>query len=219
MWIVTCACTQVLGGCSSSLSISCPSLVSTLIAAAHARLWSLFRRCSEYPLLVHSETKKSEKVSCLFSSSRLFPRLPPGQLWCTSPLQAVFTQPTPVFSLGSDLRNGASATSPHPPWWVSREASQASKCWLAPILCVSIFPLCPLQPCYCALLRGSKAYPHQMQHPVSTSEGDSLCVETFPPSQLPPTGADPVPILLSLFFSFFFCPTQVREEFLAFCGV
>ena len=41
-------------------------------------------------------------------------------------------------------------------------------------------------------------------------------MESFPPSQLPPRGVGPVPILLSLFFSFFFCPTHVRGDFLAF---
>ena len=63
---------RLLGGCSSSLSVSCPSLVSMLIATAHARLWSSFRRCSECPLLAQPETM----VSCLLDSSRLFPRTP-----------------------------------------------------------------------------------------------------------------------------------------------
>ena len=100
VWIVTCACThRLLGGNSSSLSISCPSLVSVLIVTAHATLWSSFRWCSESPLLTQPETM----VSCLLGSSRLFPGLPPSYLWHTNPLQAVFTQPTPVLSLGSDL--------------------------------------------------------------------------------------------------------------------
>ena len=38
MWIVTCACTQDSWGCSSSVSISCPSLWSSLIAEARAHL-------------------------------------------------------------------------------------------------------------------------------------------------------------------------------------
>ena len=66
------------GGGSSSLSVSRPSLWSVLIAAAHARLWSLFRWRSESPLLAHQETKREVKVSCLFSSCRLFPGFPPG---------------------------------------------------------------------------------------------------------------------------------------------
>ena len=69
---------RLLGGGSSSLSISCPSLGSALIAAARARLWSSFRRCSESPLLAHQETKREEKVSFFFGSCRLFPGLPPG---------------------------------------------------------------------------------------------------------------------------------------------
>ena len=64
---------RILGGNSSSLSISYLSLVSMLIAMAHAHLWSSFRQCSESPLLVHQETM----VSC-FLGSRLFPRLPPS---------------------------------------------------------------------------------------------------------------------------------------------
>ena len=38
VWRVTCACTQASGGGSSSLSVPCRSLGSTLIAAARARL-------------------------------------------------------------------------------------------------------------------------------------------------------------------------------------
>ena len=60
---------------------------SALIAAARTRLWSSFRRRSESPLLAHQETKRQEKVSCLFGSCRLFPGLPPGSLWCTNPFR------------------------------------------------------------------------------------------------------------------------------------
>ena len=67
-----------LGGSSSSLSISCLSLWSALIDAAHSHLWSSFRWLSEFHLLSHQETKRQEKVSCLFGSSRPFPGLPPG---------------------------------------------------------------------------------------------------------------------------------------------
>ena len=157
---------RLLGG-GSSLSISCPSLVSALIAAARVCLWSSFRQCSESPLLVHPKTM----VSCLLGRSRLFPRLPPGWLWCTSPLQAVFTPPTPVLSLGSDLRSPSLSSQPRPPRWGSRQASRAGECWSAPILCAGISPLCPLHPCCCALLCGSEASP--LPPPVSTSEGAS----------------------------------------------
>ena len=74
---------RLLGGSSSSLSVACPSLGSALIAAARARLWSLFRWCSESPLLAHPETM----VSCCFGSCRLFPGLPPSQLWRANPFR------------------------------------------------------------------------------------------------------------------------------------
>ena len=38
----------------------------------------------------------------------------------------------------------ASAPSPHPPQWVSRQASRDGECWSAPILCAGIYPLSPL---------------------------------------------------------------------------
>ena len=134
---------RLLDGCSSSLSISCPSLGSTLTAAARARLWSWVRWCSESPLLALPKTM----VSCLFSRSRLFPGLPPGYPWRPSPLQAVFMQPTPVLSLGSDLQSPSLSSQPRPPQRVSRQASRAGECWSAPILCAGISPLCPPHPC------------------------------------------------------------------------
>ena len=60
---------RILGGCSSSLSISCPSLVSTLISAARACLWSSFMWCSESSLLTHPKTM----VSWPLGSFRLLP--------------------------------------------------------------------------------------------------------------------------------------------------
>ena len=66
-------------------------------------------------------------------------------------------QPTPVFSLVLTSEPGDSSPSSYPPWWVSRQASQAGEYWSAPILCAGIFPLCPLHHCSCTLLCGSKA--------------------------------------------------------------
>ena len=75
---------------------------------------SSFRRCSESPLLAHQETKRQEKVSCLLGRSRPFPGLPSCQLWSTSLLQAVFRQPTPVLSLGSNLQSWCLSSQPPP---------------------------------------------------------------------------------------------------------
>ena len=60
---------------------------------------------------------------------------------------------------------GASAPSPHPSRWVSRQASRAGDCCSAPILCAGISPLCPPHPCCCVLLHGSEASP--LRHPQS----------------------------------------------------
>ena len=158
---------RLLGGCRSNLSISCPSLVSKLIAVACAHLWSSFRQFSESLLFMHPETM----VSCLLAMSRIFPGLPSGQLWLTSSLQAVFTQPTPVLSLGSDLRSLSLSSQTRLSRWVSRQGSQAGECWLALILCAGICLLCPLHPCCCTVLHGSDASPHPPS--VSAREGTS----------------------------------------------
>ena len=152
---------RLLGGCSSSVSVSRPSLGSALIAAARARLWSSFRRRSESLLLAHQETM----VSCLFGSSRLFP----DSLLASYDAQASFrlcscSQPqSSPWDPTSEAR--ASAPSPRPPRRLSRQASRAGECCSAPSLCAGISPLSPPHPCGCALLRGSEASP--LRHPQS----------------------------------------------------
>ena len=135
------------------------------MAAARARLWSSFRWRSESPLLAHQETKRQEKVSCLFGSSRPFPGLPPASCGALAPFRLCSRcqpQSSPWY-LTSEAR--ASAPSPCPPRRVSRQASRAGECWSAPILCAGISPLCPPQPCGCTLLHGSEASP--LCHPQS----------------------------------------------------
>ena len=155
---------RLLGGCNSTLSISCPSLVSSLIAAAFAHLWSSLRWCSESPLFTHPKTM----VSCLLGSSRLFPRLLPASCGALASFRLCsHCQPRSYLrDLTSDDRT--SAPSPCPPRQLSRQASQAGECWSAPILCVGISPLCPLHPYCCTLLLGSKASPPPP--PISSSE-------------------------------------------------
>ena len=137
---------RLLAGCSSSLSVSCPSLVSMLIAAARTRLWSSFRRCSECPLLAQPKTM----VSCFLGRSRIFPGLRPGYLWHTSPLRLCSRSQSQSSPWGLTSEARASAPSPNPPRWVSRQVSQAGECWSAPILFVGISQLCPLYPLLCS---------------------------------------------------------------------
>ena len=154
---------RLLGGGSSSLIVSCPSLGSALIAVARSHLWSSFRRCSESPLLADRET---EARKCLLPLRQLqtFFQTPSRLAVVRQPLQAVFTPPTPVLSLRSD-RSPSLSSQPRPPRRVSRQASRAGECWSAPILCAGISPLCPPHPCGCALLCGSEASP--LRHPQS----------------------------------------------------
>ena len=120
-------------------------------------------------------------------------------------------------SLPASTEARASAPSPHPPRRVSRQASRAGECCWAPSLRAGISPLCPPHPCGCALLRGSEASP--------------LCHLQSPPAKGLPSAWKPfllhssLPLVQvpSLFFvsviSFFFYPTQVRGDFLAFWDV
>ena len=149
---------RLFSGGSSSLSVSCPSLGSMLIAMARARLWSSFRRRSGSPLLARRETKRQEKVSCLFGSCRLFPGLPPSQLWCANPFRLCSCS-QPQSSPCDPTKARASAPSLGPPCRVSRQASRAGECCSAPILCAGVSPLCLPHPCGCALLHGSEASP------------------------------------------------------------
>ena len=104
-------------------------------------------------------------VSSLSGSSRLFwdsllatcGTLAPFRLCSRSQPQSSPWDPT------SEAQ--ASASSPCPLQRVSRQASRAGECWLAPILCAGISTLCPPHPCGCALLSGSEASP--FCHPQS----------------------------------------------------
>ena len=102
---------------------------------------------------------------------------------------------------------GVSAPSPRPPQQVSRQASWAGECWLAPILCAGISLLCPPHPCCCALPCGSEASPplcHTLSPPAKGLPSvwkPFLIHSSLPEVQVP-----------SLFFClcFFFCLSQVR---------
>ena len=203
---------RLLGGCSSTLRISFLSLVSRLIATARAHLWRSFRQCSESPLLC---TRKQWSLA-----SQPGPDFSPDSFPASCGALAPFrlcSRRQPQFSpWGLTSEAKASAPSLHPPQRVSREASQVGECLLAPILCAGISLLCPLHPCCCALLCGSKSSP---PHPPS------LPVKGLPSvwklfllhSSYPEVQAHPYSFVSV--FPFFFCPTQVCGEFLAFWEV
>ena len=110
-----------------------------------------------------------------------------------------------------------SAPSPCPPWWVSRQASRAGEAWSAPLLHAGISLLCPPHPCCCALLRGLKL-PPSATCSVHLQRGFLVCgnLSSF---TAPSHWCRSHPYSFVSVVSFFFCPTQVRGEFLAFWEV
>ena len=207
------------GGVDSDLCLHTGFLVAAAAAlTSYAHFWSSFRWCSESPLLVHRETKRQEKVFCLFGSSRLFPGLPPCYLWRTSHLQAVFTQPDPFLSLWSDLRSPSLSSHP-PPIPVGEQRSLLS--WWVLVgsdpLCgnLSAFPSAPL------LLHSPlwlRSFPQPRHLPSPPVKGLPrvwklfLLHSSLPLVQVPS-------LFFCLCFSFFFWPTHISVEFLAFWEV
>ena len=115
--------------------------------------------------------------------------------------------------LTSEVR--ASAPSPHWSRQVCRQASWAGECWSALILCAGISPLCPPHPCCCALLHGLKL-PPSATHSLRPWRAFLVCgnLSSF---TAPSHWCRSRPY--SFVSVFFFCPIQVRGEFLAFWEV
>ena len=123
----------------------------------------MFRQRSVSPLLPHQETgKKKSLVSS--AAPDLFPDSLPASCGALAPFRPCSCR-QPQSSPWDPTEARASAPSPRPPRRGSRQASPAGECWLAPILCAGISPLCPPHPCACALLHGSEASP--LCHPQS----------------------------------------------------
>ena len=115
------------------------------------------------------------------------------------------------WDLTSEAR--ASAPSPHLPQRVSRQASQAGECWLAPILCVGISPFALCTPVAALSSMAPKLPPRQPPSPPVKGLPSVwklfLLHSSIPEVQVPS-------LFFCLCFFFFFCPTLVRGEFLVF---
>ena len=98
---------------------------------------------------------------------------------------------------------------------MSRQASRAGECCSALILCAGISLPCPPHPCCCAPLCGSKSSPLCHLQSLPTKGLPSVWKPFLFHSSLPKVQV-PSLFFCLCFFSFFFCPTQVRGEFLAF---
>ena len=112
---------------------------------------------------------------------------------------------------------GTSAPSPHWPCLVSRQASLAGECWLAAIRCAGISPLCPPHPYCCTLLQAPKL-PRSATLSFQLRRGILVCgdLSSF---TAPSHWCRSHPYYFVSVFSFFFCPTQVRGDILAFWEV
>ena len=143
---------RTLFGSGSSLSISCPSPGSELIAVA----WPISGALLGSALPSVGRQGRNPLSSCTLKQWSLaspagpdiFPDALPASCGALAPFR-LCSRSQPQFSpwgLASKAR--ASAPCPHPPQRVSRQASRAGKCWSAPILCARISQLCPLHhPC------------------------------------------------------------------------
>ena len=159
---------RIPGGSGSSISVSCLSLQSKLIATlapiSGARIGGHLPSVGtrgRNPLSSHILRRLSLASS---AGPDFFPDSLPASCGTLAPFRlSSCSQPqSSPWDLTSKAR--ASAPSPHPPQWVSRQASQAGECWSALIVLAGISPLCPLQPCCCALLCGSEASPLPIPH-------------------------------------------------------
>ena len=105
---------RLLGGGSSSLSISRTSLGSARMAAARASLWSSFRRRSESPLLAPVKQRGKKKSLASSAAADFFSGLPPSQLWCANPFR-LCSRRQPQSSPCDPTEARASAPSPARP--------------------------------------------------------------------------------------------------------
>ena len=192
---------RLLGGGGSCLSISCPSLGSTLIVVARARLGAPLSSTLN-PLSSHTRKQRGKKKSL---ASAAGPDFFPDSLLASCGSLAPFrlcSRHQPQFCPWDPTSEAqASAPSPHPFRRVSRQASRAGECWSAPILCVGISLLCPPHRCCCTLLRSSDASP--LCHPQSPPMKGlpSVCKPFLLHSSLPLVQ---VPSLFFCLCSFFF---------------
>ena len=196
---------RLLGG-SSSLSISCPCLGSVLMA----RLAPI----SGAPLggALNPLSSRTPKQWSLASSAGpdFFPDSLPAGCGTLAPFRLCSrASPLP----GIRLKPEPQLPAPPAPA-VSRQASRTGECRSAPILCVGISPLCPPHPCCCALLCGSEASPSATRS-LRPRRGFLVC-GNLSSSTAPSHRCRSRPYSFVSVHSFFFYPTQVRGEFLAF---
>ena len=112
------------------------------------------------PLSSRTRKQRGKKKSPASSAAPdFFPYSLPASHGALAPFRLCSRRQPQSSPRGLTSKARASAPSPHPSWWVRRQASRAGECWSALILCAGISPLCSPHPCCCTLLRGSEASP------------------------------------------------------------
>ena len=140
-------------------------------------------------------------------------------MWCTNPLQAVFTQLTPVLSLGFDLWN-LRLSSQHPPVPAGEQTSLLGWWMLAgtdpPCGNLSALPSAPLL--LCSPLWFQSFSPHRHLQSPRVKVLPSVWKPYLLHSSLPLVQVPSLFFCLCVFF-LFRCPTQIHGEFFAFWEV
>ena len=204
---------RILGGGSSSLSISCPSLVSSLIAVARAHLWSSFRWCSESPLLAHSKTMDS----CLLGKSRLFSGLPPTSCGALAPSGCVHTaNPSRLPGIQPPKSEPQLPAPAHPGGWADKPLGLVSAGQHRSSVRESL--RFALRTPVAALSSVAPKLPPSATRSLHPRRGFLVCgnLSSF---TAPSNWCRSHPYSFVSVFSSFFCPTQVRGAFLAFWEV
>ena len=147
----------------------------------------------------------------------LFPNSLPASRGALAPFR-LCSRRQPQSSPWDPTEARASAPSPRPPRWVSRQASQAGECWSAPILCVRESLRFALRTPVAALSSVALKLPPSATRSLRPRRGFLACgnLSSF---TAPSHWCRSCPYSLSLWFFFFFCSTQLRGEFLAFWEV
>ena len=166
VWVVTCVCTQDSCGSSSSISGSCLSLGSELIAMVHAVSGACLGGAlpsvgtqSRNPL--YSSTPKQWFLAFL-EGLEIFPDSLPASCGALAPSGCLHAaNPSPLPGVWPPKPKPQLPAPTHPNGWAEKCLRLVSADWHWS--CVGISPLCPLQTCCCTLLRGSEASPHPPQ--------------------------------------------------------